>query len=281
MNNIRYVAEIGSNHMGSLDSAIEHIQVAADVGATGVKFQLFRAATLYAPPVPDMERFEVPYSWLPVLRREAHLYNLSFSCTPFDIESCKMLTGIVDQVKISAYDLTYHALIREAAKLDVPIVLSTAMAHWDEIALAIYTARIIDQLVHITLLHGTACYPAPYAQLNLRAIQAMKEFYSYFSVGLSDHSMGFRAAPIAVALGATHIEKHFRLLDTPDESPDYVHSATPGIFQLMVRHCEQTVDFLGKDGKDGPLMCELPLYETCRRTDNQPLRMVEGSKKQP
>ena len=265
------VAEIGSNHCGSLDLALEHIHAATSAGADAVKFQLFRAATLDSrPEVQDQLCFyELPLTWLPQLHRTAHDEGLLFICTPFDLGLAQMLKGYVDMVKISAYDLTYHALIKEAAQLEVPVILSTAMATWTEIR-----ATLDGPLLNyrdIYLLHGTACYPAEIKDANLAAIELMIDMYPWCHVGLSDHTLGSEAAVLAMVLGAEMIEKHFRL-DQIADSPDAFHSANPEEFRQMVKDIGRTEDILGSGEKRGPLPCEMPLFTTCRRTNERPLR---------
>ena len=264
------VAEIGSNHCGSLPLALSHIEEAARSGANAVKFQLFRAETLDSRPEvqANLRPYELPLDWLPRLHRAAHDEGLLFICTPFDLPLAAALRGYVDMVKISAYDLTYHALIEEAAGLGVPIILSTAMGTWEDIHSTIdshlYGSR------DIYLLHGTACYPTRLRDANLSAMEQMIKVFLQCRVGLSDHTLGSEAAVLAAALGAEMIEKHFALEGV--SSPDAPHSANPYVFQRMVKAVERTKKILGSGWKKGPLPCELPLFTTCRRTNEKPLR---------
>ena len=283
---ITYIAEVGSNHCGSFDLALAHIRVAKEAGATGVKFQLFRAESLDSrPEVQEKLRpYELPLEWLPLLREESHALGLQFGVPPFAIDLVKPLHGLVDFVKISAYDLTYNALIIEAATLGVPIVLSTAMATTSEVQRAWQTlyGRSAGKII---LLHGTAAYPAQLADANLHALLWLKD--REFPYGLSDHTTDPEAAMLAVGLGATWIEKHFRINCPPQgfrhmapeineirffQNPDFEVSASPTEFARMISACKRASQALGTGEKNGPLPCEMELYTTIRRSNSKPLR---------
>jgi sialic acid synthase SpsE len=184
------------------------------------------------------------------------------------VDLAKELRGLVDEVKISAYDLTYQALIEEAAQLGVPLILSTAMSTEAEIRRALRWAN-----TPATLLHGTACYPALLENSRLRRFLALQRQFPYQRWGLSDHTIDWRAAAGAVLLGAVHIEKHFALDGVPGitKSPDYPHSIPPRYFSILVQHCLSSLSMLGDGEKAGPLPCEEPLYKL-RRTNERPLR---------
>mgnify|MGYP001612697515 FL=1 len=151
------------------------------------------------------------------------------------------------------------------------------MATWDEIHRALGWIKSMDAASSppITLLHGVAQYPATLEDQNLLAIDTLL-FNLSDSVGLSDHTLGYEAAVIAVARGASMIEKHFVLdpvvYSLVRNSPDFPHSAGPTAFAEMVRAVRRAEGALGDGRKDGPLPCEMALYNTARRSNNKPLR---------
>jgi N,N'-diacetyllegionaminate synthase len=275
---VEFIAEVGSNHMGSYHLAIEHIKAAARAGATHVKFQVFRAETLDARPEKQikLKALELPLEWLTGLRMMAHNKHLKFGVSIFDVSLVEKVAGDVDYFKISAYDLTYFDLIEAVAKTGLPIILSTAMATWTEIYCA--TARALRfSRAPVSLLHGVACYPALATDMNLRVIAVLKDTFQNCHVGLSDHTLGKETAVLATACGAEIIEKHFwtdALVDKkhPSQSPDFLHSASFDEFKNMVAAVKTAEKMLGKGEKEGPLPCEMPLYETARRTNEKPLR---------
>ena len=264
---ILYVAEIGSNHMGDLHLAIELIAAAQKAGAGAVKFQLFRAKKLdFRPKVQaKLKPFELRPEWLARLALETRVRGMKFIVTPFDLEAVDYLAGLVDMVKISAYDLTYRALIDKAASLGVPVILSTAMATPKEI----WDSHGMPR-PDMVLLHGVAAYPADEKDYSIAKIYSFLE--DYLNVGISDHTIGSGFLRQAAQLPICMAEKHFRLFTTPTESPDHSVSANPKDFAEYVKvgtvarkQAEQAI-------VGGPLPIEMPLFKTCRRTNNNPLR---------
>jgi sialic acid synthase SpsE len=271
---MQIIAEVGSNHCGTIDLATAHIRAARSCGATAVKFQLFRVARLDSRrAVQDQLRWlEMPLEWLPQLRTCADRESVQLVVTPFDPDSARVLRGLVDAVKVSAYDLPYTALLRAVADLDVPVILSTAMATAGDIDAAVAAVGPRPQDKPLTLLQGVAQYPAQAADQNLSVIRR----HGYRHWGLSDHTHGYETAIIATALGAEIVEKHFRLdpRDHPElkDSPDFGVSSGPLDFEAMVRAIHRTEAALGTGDKTGPMTCEMDLYRTCRRTDDKTLR---------
>lgn len=272
---ISIVAEIGSNHIGSLSCALAHIVEAARCGATACKFQLFRAETLDAREEKraQLRKYELPLDWIPILRERAHEQKVEFGVSVFAPDLVPLLRGKVDFIKVSAYDLCYRDLIQAVATLDVPIVFSTAMATYEEIGQVLQWIGAVSQKV--TLLHGVAQYPATIEEQNLLALPYMGVYFADL-VGLSDHTLGYEAAMMAVVVGASMIEKHFVIDPVVNplviHSPDYPHSADPGTFALMVEMIRKAERARGTGQKNGPLPCEMELYRTARRTNAKSLR---------
>lgn len=266
---VQIVAEIGSNHEGQLQLALDHIYAAAQAGCDAVKFQIWtRPDRLDSRPEVQetLARAQLRFAWLDALRNLAHQEGLKFIVTPFDLHACEMLLHGVDAVKISAYDLTYDALLEAAAALKVPLILSTAMATEDEIHHALDVVGFDRK--DVTLLQGVAAYPAFEEHYNLGVIVNRAR-----SWGVSDHTLGFLVPQLAAALGASLIEKHFSLPRMTD-SPDYPHSFHPYQMRHMVQAVRHVERIMGTGEKTGPLPCELPLYETCRRTNDKPIRGI-------
>jgi N,N'-diacetyllegionaminate synthase len=262
---IQYCAELGSGHQGSLYKAQKLIDAAAEAGASAVKVQLFRADSLDARPAVQqkLKFYELPLEWLPALEATAHMHGLAFGVTPFAVDLVEPLRGFIDFVKIAAYDLPFTDLLEACGQLDVPVVLSTAMATRAEILSACHTLSAVRSLI---LLHGTAVYPAQIADARLArlhtlaAVQAAGYCQRY---GLSDHTLGITCALLAVASGATWIEKHMGLYA---DNPDAVVAVTPTVFAAMVSECEMVRELFAA-APEGPLPVELPLYTTARRSN--------------
>lgn len=123
----------------------------------------------------------------------------------------------------------------------IPIILSTGMSTIEEIRAAIDVLKN-NSSGAITLLHCTTAYPAPYDDINLRAMQTLRDEFNC-EVGYSDHTMGYEIAIAAVALGANVIEKHFTL-DRNMIGPDHKASLEPEELKRMIfaiRHVEKAL----------------------------------------
>lgn len=255
------IAEAGSNHNGSLDTARQLIDVAADAGADAVKFQIFRARKLYPENAGStkylgMEKsifqiiaeMEMPYEWLPLLADHCRARHVMFMASVFDEESTDRLEPFVDVFKVASYEMTHLPLLAYVARRGKPVLMSTGTARLDEVAESVSAFRDAGG-AGLGLFQCTAAYPAPLDALNLRAMQTMAEAFEA-PVGLSDHSRDPLIAPIAaVALGASFIEKHFTLSnDLP--GPDHRYAIEPPELSAMVKAIRQTESALGSGRKD-------------------------------
>jgi sialic acid synthase SpsE len=267
MEALRISAEIGSNFCGSYDLAMAHIHAAKNAGATDIKFQLFRAATLdsRAYMQEQLVKYELPLEWVPMLSKEVRQYGLNFGLSVFAPDLVEPCRGQLDFVKIAAFDLPYDDLLRAAASLDVPVMLSTGMATMDEIDHALGVVGRDDTIV----LQCVSAYPAKPEDYNLLAVSW------YQNWGVSDHSPGWLVPMLTVAMGGMYIEKHFRL-GRVTSSPDAPHSMPPNQFARMVAQLHRVEQVIGTGYKTGPLPCEMPLFETCRRSNSKTLRGNNG-----
>lgn len=281
------IAEAGSNHDGRFDRALKLIDAAAAAKADAVKFQTFRAATLY--PRTDVrpkylrklgvqktiyqtiEDMEMPFEWLPKLAAHCRKRRIVFLSTPFDEECADRMNPFVPAYKIASYEMTHLPLIRHVARFGKPIILSTGAADLREID------RVVSRLrgVSLALMQCTAKYPAPPEALNLRAIPALKARYG-LPVGLSDHSLDFAAGPVAaIGLGANVLEKHFTL-SRKLSGPDHSYAIEPKELAEMVRVVRLAESMLG-DGVKKPYAAERELRDYRRGVFT--LRAVEKGEK--
>jgi len=260
-NRILIIAEAGVNHNGDLEIAKQLIDVAVDAGADLVKFQTFnstRLATRSAQKADYQTRTtdtrESQHEMLrhleltPEIHRTLIAYcaarNIGFFSTGFDIESLNLLAGLgMDRFKIPSGEITNLPYLRHMGQFGKSIILSTGMATLGEIEAAI---EVLEEVgtprMRITVLHCTTEYPTPMAEVNLRAMQTIRDAFSV-EVGYSDHTPGIEVAIAAVAMGATIIEKHFTL-DRNLPGPDHHASLEPDELKAMVmaiRHIEQAL----------------------------------------
>ena len=266
-------------------------------------FRADRLATEGAPKADyQRDTTDAAESQIEMLRRlelsEAHHFeliehcrhrDLEFLSTPFDVESARLLVGPlnVERVKIASGELTNALLLLEIAHSGKPVVLSTGMATLGEIEQALgvlafgYTRltepasaaafmqaygsedgrRALKQ--NVVLLHCTTEYPAPYAEVNLRAMDTLAAAFG-LRVGLSDHTLGIAIAVAAVARGATVIEKHFTL-DRNMPGPDHKASVEPDELKQLVQAVRQVEAALGSPHKS-PTPSELRNMHVARKS---------------
>jgi N,N'-diacetyllegionaminate synthase len=259
------IAEIGSNHDGSLDGALRLIEASAGTGADCVKFQSFRAETLVAPTHPGratLERLSLPSAWYPDLKAAADRCGVHFTSSPFDLGAVHELVAVgVPAIKIASGDLTYTDLLEEAAATGLPLVVSTGAAYLGEVDEAVRTMRAAGA-EQIALLHCASAYPATFADANVRAVATLRAAFGV-PVGFSDHTPGHAAALAAVALGARLIEKHITF-DRSRSGPDHPYALTVDEFADLVRNIRALEASLGTGAKV-PVASELGEREWARR----------------
>lgn len=255
--NIDYVAEIGLNHNGCIDLAKSQIDLAKASGATCVKFQNYYPDVRCPTPGPLRELLNscfLSLDDLSVLRNHCIDIDIGFSSTPFCVRSAAELIQLEPSfIKVASFHIQNSVLLQYLCKhYNGRIVLSTGVSSLTDIETAfnIFSPHLIP-----TLLHCISQYPvnSPF-DLHLSNIPFLLQRFNC-PVGLSDHSLGSNAGPLATILGATFIEKHFTS-DNTLTGPDQAMSATPDIFSQLVRACQYASASLGTPRSDTPYECE-------------------------
>jgi sialic acid synthase SpsE/RimJ/RimL family protein N-acetyltransferase len=280
---VKVIAEAGSNwRMGTpardIAMARTLIDVAVESGADAVKFQTYRAETVYVktagPSGYLMERGEkedirdifadlaMPYEMVGELAAYCRDKNIAFMSTPFSADDFAAIDPHVEAHKIASYEISHPRLLRLAGASGKPLLLSTGASTETDIAWAVDTYHAAGGR-ELCLLQCTAKYPAPMDGMNLRAIPWLKARFGV-TAGLSDHSRHPLHAPLAaVALGATVIEKHYTM-DNRLPGPDHSFALTPDELRLMVEGIRDVERSLG-DGIKAVLHCEEELAAYARR----------------
>lgn len=280
MSNVFIIAEAGVNHNGSLDLALQLVDAAKAIGADAVKFQTFRAdllASRSAQKAPYQERTtasgESQFQMLQRLELDGPAHRrilahceevgVQFLSSPFDSQSADLLDEInVPLYKIPSGEITNIPFLEHLARKGKPLILSTGMSTLGEVEEAV---RVLQNAgaQQLTLLHCVTEYPAPYDQINLRAMQTLNQAFG-LPVGYSDHTPGIEISVAAVAMGAEVIEKHLTL-DRTLPGPDHHASLEPAEFQQMVQAIRHVEAALG-DGIKKPAACELPNRPVARKS---------------
>jgi sialic acid synthase SpsE/sugar phosphate isomerase/epimerase len=250
------IAEIGVNHNGLIDLAIELIDISVSAGADAVKFQKRDLGKLYAKKYLENAnagektlRYLLPILQTVELPNEAYYRivdyccarKITFLCSAFDIESADFLDALgVPAYKVASADLTNLPLLAHLAKKKKPLILSTGMSRMEEVEI---TASFLKERgAEFALLHCNSTYPAAFEDINLRFMHQLRRFG--VPVGYSGHERGIAVSTVASAMGASIIERHVTLDRTMD-GPDHAASLEPQGFTKMVRDIRQVGMSLG------------------------------------
>jgi N-acetylneuraminate synthase/N,N'-diacetyllegionaminate synthase len=242
------IAELGVNHDGSRDRATELVAMAAACGADAVKLQLFRADRLMHPsatfaayqrdrvnapdPAEMLRKYELNDDAVADVVRATRRLNLVPLATPFSPEDVDLIDRLdLPAVKIASPDLVNPVLLGRAAQLRRPMLVSTGAATMEEVARTVGWVDAWD--VPLALLHCVSSYPAAPTNANLTWIVQLASAFGV-PVGYSDHTTVTCAGAVAVAMGATVVEKHLTY-DRGAAGPDHSASADPQQFSRYVK----------------------------------------------
>lgn len=263
MKKIRIIAEAGVNHNGSLALAKQMVDAAKECGADIIKFQTAKAESL-------VSRFAVKADYqkkntgteesqLEMLRKLLLTYEefeqlaayceqkeIQFLSTPFDLESIDFLSQFsMPFWKIPSGEITNYPYLVRLAKTGMPVMMSTGMCELWEVEEAV---KILKEngAGELTLLHCNTEYPTPYEDVNLRAMETLRQRFGC-EVGYSDHTKGMEVPIAAAAMGAGVIEKHFTL-SRKMTGPDHAASLEPAELKAMINAVRNIEAALG-DGR--------------------------------
>jgi sialic acid synthase len=243
------IAEIGHNHQGNLDKALEMIVIAAKYcNVHAVKFQKRHNKDLYTKKFYNKdyngqnsygktygehrEALEFDKNEYQELIKCAKKHHVDFMSTAFDIPSVDFLEELgVSSYKIASADVTNTTLIEYMAKLKKPIFMSTGASTLEEIRIAHDTVRKYHD--KLCILHCTASYPAENERINLKILETFRKEFPDVILGYSGHDLGILAPISAHLLGATVIEKHFTL-NHNWKGTDHKMSLEPDMMKKMV-----------------------------------------------
>jgi N-acetylneuraminate synthase/N,N'-diacetyllegionaminate synthase len=243
------IAEAGVNHDGDPDKALRLVDAAADAGADAVKFQTFRAEAVAAAQARKadyqvettgadggqlemLRALELSEDAFAAIAAHCRARGVAFMSTAFDAASLAFVDSLdPPALKWPSGEIDNLPLLRAAARLGRPVVLSTGMAGMAEIERALAELDA-GGCPGVAVLHCTSNYPARPEDLNLRAIPAMAAVLGR-PTGFSDHSEGSAAALAARALGMAVLEKHFTL-DRAAPGPDHRASIEPDELRRLI-----------------------------------------------
>lgn len=291
-NQIFIIAEAGDNHNGKFDLALQLVDKAAEAGVDCVKFQTFVTENVISKFAEKadyqkqttgenesqyemVKKLELSFEQFRLIQKYCQEKNIMFLSTPFDLDSIDFLEEIqIPFWKIPSGEITNLPYLEKIAKTRKDIIMSTGMCMLEEIGAALSVLRE-HGAGKITLLHCNTEYPTPFEDVNLRAMQEMKEVFGV-SVGYSDHTVGIEAPIAASAMGASVIEKHFTL-DKNMEGPDHKASLEPEELKQMVRSIRNIERAMGS-GKKRPSPSEQKNISIARKSIVAKRKIKQGER---
>ena len=277
---ILIIAEAGVNHNGSLDLACKLVDKAWEAGADVVKFQTAKVENLVSVHAEKAEyqkiftgtgesqlemlkKLLLSYEDFVLLKKYCDRKGIQFLSTPFDLDSIHFLEKLGCSFwKVPSGEITNYPYLLEIAGTGKPVIMSTGMASMKEVEEAVALLRH-GGCSDLKLLHCTTEYPAPYKDVNLKAMLVLKERFGV-EVGYSDHTPGIEIPVAAAALGACVIEKHFTL-DRNMEGPDHKASLEPGELAAMVQAVRNVETAMG-NGEKAPSQAEVQNITAARKS---------------
>jgi sialic acid synthase SpsE len=247
------IAEAGANHNRDFNQALKLIDVAKESGANAVKFQTYSSETLYSKNTPDfaghinipelIKSIQIPRDWQRDLKQYCDEINIEFMSTPFDEQAVDELVGLgVKKLKIAGFESTDWRFVDIVASTGLPLIISLGIGFKEEY-LDMINAITGDYNNDITLLHCNNAYPTPIEDINLNTIPYLLK-KTNCKIGLSDHTESTLTPSLAVAMGATVIEKHYTL-SKHLPGPDHPFAVEPYELKEMINNIRSTEIMLG------------------------------------
>ncbi len=280
MSKVLIIAEAGVNHNGDINIAKQLAKTAKECGADIVKYQTIDVDGLVSKHAQmaeyQKENIGKTESQKDMLKKLALTYDefielkaycdeigIEFLSTPFEIKSVDFLETLgCKKWKIPSGEITNYPYLVKIAKTEKPIILSTGMSTLEEIDACVSLLKE-NGAGEITLLQCNTQYPTEYSDANVKAMCTLKDRYGV-KVGYSDHTRGTIVPVMAVALGASVIEKHFTL-DKNMEGPDHKASLEPDELREMVEAVRSAEVALG-NGEKRPSKSEMQNAPIARKS---------------
>jgi sialic acid synthase SpsE len=263
-NSLYFIADIGANHNGSLEKAIELIHLAKDAGADAAKFQNFQASKIVSKSGFDKmkgrlahqsnwkksvfevyEEASISKNWTQVLKEECDKVGIDYFTSAYDFESVDLVDRYVDLYKIGSGDITWLEIIDYILDKNKPVLIATGASSNEDVSRVMNMA--LEKTQNLVLMQCNTNYTGSRENFNFCNLNVLKQFsidYPNIVLGLSDHTAGHATALGAIALGARVIEKHFTD-DNDQEGPDHGFAMNPKSWKDMVDRSYELLGALG------------------------------------
>ena len=292
-NSLYFIADIGANHNGSLEKAIELIHLAKESGADAAKFQNFQADKIVSKTGFDnmngklshqskwkksvfevYEDASISKDWTRILKEECDKVGIDYFTSAYDFESVDLVDPFVNLYKIGSGDITWLDIIDYILDKNKPVLIATGASTNEDVSRVMKMA--LKKTQDLVLMQCNTNYTGSidnYNYCNLNVLKQVSIDYPNTVLGLSDHTAGHATTLGAIALGARVIEKHFTD-DNNQEGPDHGFAMNPQSWRNMVDRSYELLVSLG----DGVKIVENN-EEQSKLVQRRCLRVVTNLKK--
>lgn len=261
---MKFIAEIGVNHNGSLKKAKQMILEAKKMGADIVKFQSYKTDLIIDKKTPKakyqatslsnkritqysmLKNYELSFVQQKKIINFCKKKKIEYLASVFDNESLKfnILSGL-KKIKIPSGELNNFILLMGLKNFKGEILISVGMATTREIKKTLdFLKKIKIKKRKIILMYCVSDYPSKVLDINLNSIPYLRKKF-HVNVGFSDHSLGVEFPIAAMTLKINYLEKHVTL-DKNDFGPDHKASLEFSEFGSMIRMCKNILKTLKK-----------------------------------
>lgn len=263
-NSLYFIADIGANHNGSLEKALELIHLAKESGADAAKFQNFQANKIVSKIGFDKMRGKLSHQskwdksvfdvyqdasiskdWTKILKEECQKIGIDYFTSPYDFESVDLVDPYVDLYKIGSGDISWLEIVEYILNKKKPVLIATGASSMEDVKRVMDLALSISK--EVVLMQCNTNYTGSienYAFCNLNVLKEFTKHYPNIVLGLSDHTKGHATTLGAIALGARVIEKHFTD-DNNQDGPDHFFAMNPSTWREMVDRSYELLSALG------------------------------------
>ncbi|WP_039866361.1 N-acetylneuraminate synthase family protein [Pedobacter sp. BAL39] len=310
-----FVADIGANHDGDLQKALDLIEMAKEAGADAAKFQHFQASKIVSRVGFDSlggqlshqaswkksvyevyEDASINQDWTPILKKRCDEIGIDFFTSPYDFKSVDDVDQYVDLYKVGSGDITWIEIIKYIANKNKPVLIATGASDMPDVERAMNAIQPLTK--DIVLMQCNTNYTVEkdkHKYSNLNVLKTFSTKYPDTILGLSDHTFSHSTVLGAVALGALVFEKHFTNSNDQD-GPDHKFAVNPAAWREMVDRANELYEALG-DGikrveenelqsaivqrRSLRLTSDLPAGHTLSAGDLEPLRPITSDGLEP
>lgn len=289
-----FIADIGANHNGSLEKAIELIHLVKEAGGDAAKFQNFSAKKIvskvgfenlkgklshqskWKKSVFEVyEDASINKDWTAILKKECDKVGLDYFTSPYDFESVDLVDPYVELYKIGSGDASWLEIIDYVLDKNKPTLLATGACSMEDVKRMMDLA--LGKANDIVLMQCNTNYTGSeenFKFCNLNVLKEYKVLYPDTVLGLSDHTSGHATVLGSIALGARVIEKHFTD-DNNQIGPDHGFAMNPKTWRDMVDRSYELLYALG-DGNKRVEANEEQSYQVQRRCLRASSNLAQG-----